>query len=165
MNKAKTLCFTAMLFLVACSNAKKEDTPVKQEAQVKQETPKKVKVEVKKESLYTQLGGQGAINAAVDLFYVKVLADKRVNHFFEDINMRRQVKRQKEFLGSALGGPIKYTGRSLERAHKGLNLTAEHFGAIAGHLQTTLQELKIAPQVVAEVIAVVASQKDKIINR
>ena len=33
-------------------------------------------------SLYHQIGGAAALTAAVDLFYVKVLADKRVNHFF-----------------------------------------------------------------------------------
>lgn len=71
-----------------------------------------------KESLYTQIGGQKAIDAAVDLFYKKVLADKKVNHFFEDINMKRQVKRQKQFLRSVLGGPIKYEGKTMEKAHK-----------------------------------------------
>ena len=48
-----------------------------------------------KASVYERLGGQPAIDAAVELFYKKVLADKKVNHFFEDVNMNRQKNKQK----------------------------------------------------------------------
>ena len=34
------------------------------------------------ESLFVRIGGEGAVNAAVDLFYTKVLADERVKDFF-----------------------------------------------------------------------------------
>jgi hemoglobin len=34
------------------------------------------------ESLYAQLGGEPAVNAAVDIFYRKVIADSRINTFF-----------------------------------------------------------------------------------
>jgi hemoglobin len=36
-----------------------------------------------------------AIDAAVELFYKKVLVDDRVKHFFEDINMNAQRRKQK----------------------------------------------------------------------
>ena len=39
-----------------------------------------------KSSLYHQVGGKAAIDAAVNLFYTKVLADERVNFHFEDMN-------------------------------------------------------------------------------
>ncbi|TPW11570.1 MAG: hypothetical protein FD130_1953, partial [Halothiobacillaceae bacterium] len=35
------------------------------------------------QSLYERIGGDPAVTAAVDLFYRKVLADKRINQFFE----------------------------------------------------------------------------------
>src|SRR5436190_843856 len=71
-------------------------------------------------SLYQKLGGKAAIDAAVEAFYVKVLADDRVNGFFADINMTRQRKKQKEFLSAALGGPVPWTGWDLRTAHKDL---------------------------------------------
>src|SRR5262245_12480437 len=43
--------------------------------------------EARENSLYQKLGGQPAIDAAVEAFYVKVLADNRIKHYFEDINM------------------------------------------------------------------------------
>ena len=53
------------------------------------ESPKKQST-----SLYQRIGGQPAIDAAVELFYKKVLSDKRVNHFFEDVSMKKQRKKQ-----------------------------------------------------------------------
>ena len=41
-------------------------------------------------TLYDQIGGEPAVNAAVDLFYEKVLTDPRINHFFADVDMAKQ---------------------------------------------------------------------------
>ena len=41
-------------------------------------------------SLFEKIGGRDAVNAAVDLFYKKVLADDRINGFFEGIDMDAQ---------------------------------------------------------------------------
>ncbi len=116
-------------------------------------------------SIYTRLGGQPAIDAAVDLFYVKVLADKSVNHHFEGINMDKQKARQKQFLTKAFGGPDNYKGRDLRRAHRHLDLKESDFNAIAGHLQATLKQLKIDDALIAEVMAVAASTKDAVLNK
>ena len=116
-------------------------------------------------SLYQKLGGKGAIDAAVELFYVKVLADKRVNHFFEDISMRKQKRLQKEFLSAALGGPIPYTGKNLREAHADIDLNDTHFDAIAEHLQATLEELKVDKELIGQAMAIVGSTRNAVLNR
>ena len=121
--------------------------------------------EADKPSLYERLGGQEAIDAVVDLFYVKILDDERVNHFFEDVNMRRQIVRQKEFLAAAFGGPKPYEGRDLRTAHAGLDLTAEDFGVIAELLQASLEEAGVDEELVKEVMTIAASTKDAVLNR
>jgi len=118
-----------------------------------------------KPSLYERLGGQEAIDAVVDLFYVKILDDERVNHFFEDVNMRRQIVRQKEFLAAAFGGPKPYEGRDLRTAHAALDLTAEDFGVIAELLQASLEEAGVDEALVNEVMTIAASTKDAVLNR
>ena len=117
------------------------------------------------ESIYARLGGQPAINAAVELFYKKILADKSVNHFFDGINMVKQKAKQKQFLSAAFGGPVPYTGKDLRKAHRNLDLKESDFNAIAGHLQATLKELKIPGKLIAEVMAVAASTKDAVLDR
>ena len=48
-------------------------------------------------TLFEQIGGPKAMDAAVDLFYRKVLADDRISHFFDDVDMDRQIAKQKSF--------------------------------------------------------------------
>lgn len=45
--------------------------------------------EVQKESLFSRIGGEGAVDAAVDLFYNKVLADDRINSYFTKTDMTK----------------------------------------------------------------------------
>ena len=57
-------------------------------------------------SLYERLGGAAAFDTAVEIFYRKMLTDDRVARFFDDINMDRQMAKQKAFLTMVCGGPI-----------------------------------------------------------
>ena len=54
-------------------------------------------------SLYERLGGQTAVDAAVDIFYRKVLVDQRVNGFFDGVDMEQQIIKQKGFLTMVFG--------------------------------------------------------------
>ena len=58
------------------------------------------------ESLYEKIGGEPAVNAAVDIFYRKVLSDYRINRFFDGVDMEKQAAKQKAFLTMALVGSI-----------------------------------------------------------
>ncbi len=68
-------------------------------------------------ALFEKIGGGAAVDAAVDKFYEKVLADDRIKHFFEGVDMKRQADHQKKFLTFAFGGPANYSGRSMREAH------------------------------------------------
>ncbi len=117
-------------------------------------------------SLYHKLGGKAAIDAAVEAFYVKVLADNRVKHFFDDINMNKQRRKQKEFLSAAFGGPLPWTGKDLRKAHANLpGLNESHFNAIAENLKSTLEDLKIKKELIDQVLAIAGSVKDDVLNR
>ncbi len=64
-------------------------------------------------ALFEQIGGEGAVDAAVDLFYRKVLADDDLAPFFESTDMEEQHKKQKAFLTMAFGGPNNYSGADM----------------------------------------------------
>lgn len=130
------------------------------------EASRKTFEEARAASLYQRLGGKPALEAAVERFYEKILADKRVNYFFEDVSMVKQKRKQKEFLAAALGGPIPYVGKDLRKAHADMDgLNDTHFDAIAEHLQSTLEELKVDKALIAEVMAIVGSTRDAVLNR
>jgi hemoglobin len=119
----------------------------------------------REKSLYQRLGGGAAVEAAVDAFYVRVLGDERIRDFFENINMNKQRRKQKEFLSAAFGGPDPWSGKDLRSAHSGLELKEEHFLAVAENLQKTLEEMEVPKELVAEVMAIAASTKDTVLNR
>lgn len=115
-------------------------------------------------SLFERIGGREAVGAAVDIFYNKVLADPIINGFFSDVDMPRQIAKQKMFLTYAFGGMPNYEGKSMRDAHKHLSLTDEHFNAVAGHLKSTLEELNVPEDLQNEVMTIAASTHDDVLN-
>ncbi len=88
-----------------------------------------------------------------------------IDHFFEDINMKRQLNKQEAFISAALGGPEPWTGKDLRKVHASLDLTETDFGIIAGHLQATLKELKVDVELIGKILAIVGSTKDAVLNK
>lgn len=121
------------------------------------------------QSLYERIGGEPAVMAAVDRFYEKVLADDRTRPFFEGLDMGAQIRKQVSFMTWAFGGPQEYRGRDLRAAHADLvdtqGLGDEQFDAVAELLESTLKELGVADDLVAEAIQIVGSQRDNVLNR
>lgn len=115
-------------------------------------------------SVFEKIGGAAAVDAAVDIFYRRVLGDPLISHFFDSVDMDRQIGKQKAFLTMAFGGPNRYTGADMRSAHKHMSLTEAHFGAVAGHLQGTLEELKVPADLVAQVMTIAASTHDDVLN-
>ena len=120
-------------------------------------------------SLYQELGGQDAIDAAVDLFYQKVLADPRINHFFDGVDMQKQRAHQKRFLAVAFGGQADYAGRGMAEAHRRLvdelGLDDAHFDAVVEDLASALSELGVDADTIAHVAAVAESVRAPILGR
>jgi hemoglobin len=117
------------------------------------------------DSLFKRLGGYEAVNAAVDRFYAKVVADERVKSFFAGVDMDVQLRKQRRFLAHVFGGPSPWDGKGLRHAHRHIHLTDEHFTAVAGHLHDSLVELGVAPELVAEVMAIAGSTHDDVLDR
>jgi hemoglobin len=119
-------------------------------------------------SLYERVGGDKAVNAAVELFYRNVLADGRIARFFDGVDMDDQIAKQKSFLTMAFGGPNNYTGLDMRKAHerlvaKGLNDT--HVDAVIDNLNRTLRQLGVGEKEVKEVAALANSVRDDVLGR
>ena len=121
-------------------------------------------------SIYERIGGEPAMNAAVDLFYRKVLSDDRVNGFFEGIDMQDQAAKQKAFLTMATGGPNNYTGKELREGHKnvkdkdGNGINDEHVTIIIEHAGGALKELGVPDGEIGEIAALLESVRSDVTN-
>lgn len=116
-------------------------------------------------SLYERLGGAAAVDAAVDIFYRKVLADPRICDFFDTVDMDAQRAKQKAFLTVAFGGPSAYSGKDMRAAHARMKLTEMHFDAVMENLGNTLRELKVPDAMIGEAAAIALSVKNEVLNR
>ena len=120
------------------------------------------------ESLFEKLGGMDAVNAAVDIFYKKVLADDEINYFFTGINMQEQNVKLKTFLATAFGASFPYPGKSLKEAHTQLvrmGLTDKHFDAVKYHLISTLMDLNVPEELITEVAKIAESTRKDVLGR
>lgn len=118
--------------------------------------------------LYEDLGGAPAVDAAVDIFYRKVLKDERINKFFSGVDMAKQAAKQKAFLTMAFGGPSNYTGLDMRKGHarlvqQGLNDT--HFDAVVENLAATLRELKVSDNLISQVAAIAETTRKDVLGR
>jgi hemoglobin len=116
-------------------------------------------------SLYERIGGDAAVNAAVDLFYRKVLADDRISHFFDSVDMSAQRAKQKAFLTFAFGGPNNYSGQDMRKAHAKMKLTDQDFDAVMENLGGTLKELGVPDELIGEAAAIALSVKNEVLGK
>ena len=116
-------------------------------------------------TLFEKLGGQSAVDLAVNGFYERVLQDDRIKHFFNNVDMDKQKLHQQEFLTFAFGGAPSYEGNTMREAHKHLvanmGLNSGHFDAVIENLVATLRDLGISEELIAEVSAIAAAPKNK----
>lgn len=119
-------------------------------------------------NLYERLGGAPAVDAAVDIFYRKVLADDRINGFFDSVDMEKQAAKQKAFLTMVFGGPNSYSGKDMREGHRHLvarGLNDAHVDAVIELLGATLKELGVGDEDIAEVAALANSTRDDVLDR
>ena len=79
------------------------------------------------ESIYQRLGGKPAIDAALEEFYFRVLADPQLKGFFVGVDMKRLISQQRAFFSQALGGLARYRGPTTKQAHAHLPDGTEAF--------------------------------------
>ena len=133
-------------------------------------------------TLYDRLGGDKGINALVDDFVTRALADPRVNwerkgvtrgglsiHHNESVEWKAgddQIKALKthlaQFLAVATGGPTKYEGKEMTEAHKGLHISNAEFDASVGDLKASLDKLGTAVQEEKELLAIIESTRPQV---
>ena len=119
-------------------------------------------------TLYEQLGGAAAVDAAVDNFYRRVLKDDRISRFFEGVDMDKQAAKQKAFLTMAFGGPNNYTALDMKTGHAHLvekGLDDSHFNAVVEDLGATLKEMGVSDELIGQVAAVAETTREAVLGR
>ncbi len=119
-------------------------------------------------TLYERIGGEAAVDAAVELFYRKVLSDYRINRFFDKTDMETQTAKQKAFFTMAFGGPNNYTGGDMRAVHAHMvkiGLNDSHFDAVMEYLGASLTELEVPADLIGEAAAIAESVRSDVLGK
>jgi hemoglobin len=124
-----------------------------------------------KKSLYERIGGEAALTKVVDEFVARAAANPKVNFTrdgkfpLNDAAVKTLKMHLVNFLGSAFGGPQKYTGRSMKESHKGMAITQTEFDALAADLQAVLEANKVPKAEIGEIMKIAASTAPDIVEK
>lgn len=95
-------------------------------------------------ALYAKYGGHAAVVAVVDQFVARVVADHRIDAFFKSVasdstrlsNFKSHLVEQ---VAGLMGGPERYTGRTMVMAHRHMRVQSADFDALVQDFVLTLR--------------------------
>lgn len=115
-------------------------------------------------NIYDAIGGEPALVAVVDDFYVRVLADPQLSGFFAGANMPKLKGRQVEFFAAVLGGPDVYQGADMRQVHLGRGISQADFDKVALHLTTALAAAGVPTETIAQIAQAVTPLAGDIVS-
>lgn len=137
-----------------------------------------------KKPLYDRIGGHDGIEAIVEDFVTRVMADPRVNFERKGVkqggislsrgksvewtpnadNVKKLRFHISEFLALATGGPSQYHGREMKEVHTGMHITNAEFDATVGDLKATLDKMKVGNQEQKELLSIIESTRVQVVE-
>src|SRR6202162_2331031 len=120
-------------------------------------------------SLYERLGGVYSIATVVDDFIDRIMVDPRLNanphvneahHRVPPAGFKYLVT---EMVCWAMGGPQRYTGKSMAESHKDLKITSKEWEAFLDDFQQTLDKFAVPTEEQAELKTIVNSTRSDIV--
>jgi len=121
------------------------------------------------QTIYRDIGGRDAVEAVVDDFYDRVLADEQLAPYFEDMDMDMDMDalrtHQVQFVSAVAGGPVEYTGADMREAHAHMDITAADFDLVGQYLQSALEDNGVPDEHVEAIMSEVVALKAPVLGR
>lgn len=114
-------------------------------------------------TLYDRLGGLPAITAVVDKSVDRHATDPRTRRSFEGVNLKVLKASIVAQACEAAGGPCKYEGETMLKAHTGLAITSLEFDTVIGHISETLDQFHVGAREKAEFLQLLVPMKSDIV--
>lgn len=112
-----------------------------------------------KTSLYERLGGLPALTAVTNRTIDRSAAEPAIHRSFEGIKLPALKASIVQQLCQATGGPCKYEGEAMPKAHKGLAITPAEFDGMVAQLVDTLDEFKVGARENNELLQILGPMK------
>jgi hemoglobin len=120
-----------------------------------------------KKTLYERLGGYDAISAVCAELIGRLRANAQLARFWAhrgDDGIAREKQLLVDFLCSAAGGPMYYTGRDNKLSHKGMRISASDWSVFTGILQGVLDDFEVPGPEQDDVLGFIQSTRADIVE-
>lgn len=114
-------------------------------------------------SLFDRLGGLPAVTAVIDKTIDRSATDPRTRRSFDGVRLKPIKESVVSFVCQASGGPCKYEGASMSKAHGGLGITSAEFDAMVAHLIDTLDQFKVPAREKNDLLKILGPLKNDIL--
>jgi hemoglobin len=138
-----------------------------------------------KASLYERLGGEKGVNAIVEDWVPRMLADPRVNFERKGIKqggvlgvggkeedfkptpqkLTHLKKHFAQFIALSSGGPSAYDGYDMKSVHADMAITNAEFDAAIGDLKATLDHLRVGTEEQKELLSIMESTREQVAKK
>ena len=116
------------------------------------------------DALYQQLGGEAGLTKLMDDFMQRLLADKRMNPFFKDVDQKHVKEQLVAQFCEVSGGPCKLKGPDMKRVHEGFDIDRAAFNALVEVLQQAMDARGIPFSTQNKLLAQLAPMHRDIVN-
>lgn len=121
-------------------------------------------------TLFERLGGTEGITKivddAVDAHIKNPMVSARFLPYLETPEKMALVKQHSvEFFSEGSGGPVKYSGKDMPTAHRGMNISREEYSHVVDDIMITLGKHKIDDVTQKDVLYILWSLKDMIVGQ
>lgn len=96
------------------------------------------------DATFVGLGGKQGIKKIVKDLIPMIQADARIKDTFKHAKMQHLAMRLEQQFCELSGGPCTYKGKDMASVHKGLDVTAAQFAALAQDLQAAMTKNGVA---------------------
>ncbi|HEX7843402.1 MAG TPA: hypothetical protein VF469_38280, partial [Kofleriaceae bacterium] len=114
-------------------------------------------------TLFERLGGTPAVTAVVDEFVNRTTTDPRIKYRFFNTDAVQLKKLLVEFVSSASGGGVTYTGRDMATSHAGMDLVDDEFTALVEDLVAALDKFKVPDREKGELLGALGPLKPQMV--
>lgn len=92
-------------------------------------------------SICEALGGEKTVSKVIDRFYIYVVTDPILSHYFRNISMGRMRHLQASYICSMLGSVKSYRGHDIVKGHANLGITHDHFDQACAWFVRAIQDV------------------------
>lgn len=97
-------------------------------------------------ALYDRIGPE-RLRSVIRDFYERVFADTMIGFLFAGKNKERLIAKEWELVAALLGGPARYSGRTMSEAHRRVPITGGHFDRRLVLLEEAMEAHQVDPEV------------------